>query len=122
MNTKTQQSDVESVTSPTQDMAGVSIASNPDIKIIELDVPIQCGNRTITTLELRRPNSGALRGLSIADLAQINVTALQKLLPRITTPALTTAELSMLDVSDLTDIGVEVAGFLAKKKDREAFL
>lgn len=121
MNSKTQQPDTEAATAARQATPDVSVNTNPDVKTIELDVPIQCGNRTINTLELRRPNSGALRGLSIMDLAQINVTALQKLLPRITTPALTTAELAMLDPADLTDIGVEVAGFLAKKKDREAF-
>lgn len=92
-----------------------------DTRTLELDVPVLCGNREITQLVLRRPNAGALRGLSLVDIANMDVVSLQRLLPRITEPALTTAEVAALDLADLTAIGIEVAGFLAKKQDRQAF-
>lgn len=89
---------------------------------IPLDVPLKRGNQTIGTITVRKPNPGAMRGLNLVDISMMNVSALQKLLPRITDPALTEAEISRnLDPADLTSIGVEVVGFLLKKQDREGF-
>lgn len=94
----------------------------PDAVIVPLEVPIKRGNTMIDSITLRRPNPGALRGLSLIDLATMNVTALQKLLPRITTPTLTETDISLhLDPADLTAIGVEVAGFLVRSKDKQDF-
>lgn len=92
-----------------------------DRRTVDLDVPVLCGNREVTQLVLRRPNAGALRGISLVDIANMDVVSLQRLLPRITEPVLTTAEVAALDLADLTSIGVEVAGFLAKRQDRLAF-
>lgn len=105
----------------TTDENTTEAATNRDIRTVELDVPVLCGNREVSALVLRRPNSGALRGLSLMDIANMDVRSLQTLLPRITEPALTSAEVSAIDLADLTAIGVEVAGFLAKKADRQAF-
>lgn len=93
-----------------------------DFVSVSLDKPLARGNTTISTVTIRRPNSGALRGLSLMDVATMNVTALQKLLPRITDPALTEIEIAtVVDVADLTAMGVEVAGFLVRKQDKQAF-
>ena len=51
-----------------------------------LDTPINRGDQTITRVQVRKPNAGALRGLSLVEVLQMNVTALQTLLPRVTEP------------------------------------
>ncbi len=89
--------------------------------VVVLDEPIKRGNTTIDVLTLRRPNAGSLRGLSLVDIAQLNVTALQKLLPRISDPVLTEQDVASMDPADLTACGTEVAAFLLSKRDRQLF-
>lgn len=85
---------------------------------VTLDTPIQRGSQTVTHVTLRRPLSGELRGLSLASLLQLDVAQLQMLLPRITAPLLTRAEIDQLDPADLVQLGVEVTGFFLTKADR----
>src|SRR5690554_5970409 len=68
---------------------------------IELDRPFKRGNKNVTTVTVRKPNSGALRGVSLTDLIQMEVQPLTKILPRITEPALTEAEIREMDPADL---------------------
>lgn len=86
--------------------------------VVDLDEPIQRGNTTITQITLRKPKAGELRGVSLVDLGNLNVIALQQVLPRITTPTLTANEIGNLDPADLIALGAEVAYFLVKKADR----
>lgn len=85
------------------------------LKIITLDTPITRGSSTITEVNLRKPTAGELRGVSLASLMQMDVTELTKVLPRITQPTLTDAELAQLDIADLTQFATEVTGFLLPK-------
>lgn len=85
---------------------------------VTLETPIQRGSQTVTHVTLRRPLSGELRGLSLASLLQLDVANLQMLLPRITSPMLTRAEIDQLDPADLVQLGVEVTGFFLTKADR----
>lgn len=78
---------------------------------ITLDTPITRGEQTIGTITVRKPGAGELRGVSLMDLMRMDVTALHTVLPRITTPTLTTADVSRLDPADLTQLAVEVTGF-----------
>lgn len=82
---------------------------------ITLDTPIKRGDDEIKTIELRKPNSGELRGANLADLLQMDVTALHKVLPRISTPPLTEHEVANMDPADLLQCGMKVAGFLLPK-------
>ena len=61
---------------------------------ITLDTPITRGEQIIETIILRKPQVGALRGTSLAALVNLDVDALQRVLPRITTPTLTEAEIA----------------------------
>jgi len=79
---------------------------------VTLDTPIQRGEQTIASITLRKPKSGELRGCSLSDLAQLDVAALGRLLPRISSPTLTTADVDNLDPADLMKLGAEVVGFL----------
>ena len=85
---------------------------------VQLDEPIQRGDLTISEIQLRKPKSGELRGVSLVDVANLDVMALQKILPRITTPTLTTVEVNNLELADLMQLGAEVAYFLATKASR----
>jgi len=83
---------------------------------ITLDDPIQRGTQRIEALSLRKPTAGELRGISLVDLAQLDVSALHKVLPRITQPTLTEADVSQLALSDLLALGTEIAGFFARRE------
>lgn len=81
---------------------------------VELDTPVKRGEQEISEVELRKPSSGELRGIQLADLLQMDVGALIKLLPRIS--PLTEAEIRALDPADLVALGVKVTGFLLQKR------
>ncbi len=80
-----------------------------------LDEPLQRGNTTIDLVTLRKPKTGELRGLSLQDLLQLDVNALQKLLPRISTPTLTEQDVAALDPADLVQLGTIAVGFFIPK-------
>ena len=97
-------------------------AKNLNEETIALDTPIIRGETQIDALTLRKPMSGELRGVSLVDLANMDVQALRKVLPRITSPSLTDVEIGRMDPADLLQCGVAVGSFLLKKSDREAAL
>ncbi|MDC8802551.1 phage tail assembly protein [Halomonas pacifica] len=86
---------------------------------VELDTPIKRGKQTIAAVTVRKPLSGALRGVALIDVMNLDVQALTKVLPRITDPALTEAEIRNMDPADLVQLGSEVAGFLVAKRYKE---
>lgn len=90
---------------------------------ITLQSPVQRKDETIDQIHLRRPAAGELRGLSLAQLMQMNVDAILKLVPRITAPALLEHEVAALDPVDFSAIAQEVVGFFfseAQKAEIEA--
>ena len=89
--------------------------TTPNEKAVELDTPILRGKTEITSVTVRKPQSGALRGTRLQALLDMDVNALITVLPRITTPALTTAEINEMDPADLVSLSVEVVTFLLKK-------
>jgi hypothetical protein len=88
---------------------------------ITLEEPIQRGTQTITDVTVRKPKSGELRGTQLVNLLHMDVAALEIVLPRITQPTLTKAEVANLDPADLTQFGVEVSGFLLTRASREGY-
>lgn len=86
-----------------------------DMRTVPLDTPIMRGETEIRTIALRRPRAGELRGLSIADLARLEVNAMLNLLPRITTPSLTPKELEDMRLEDLTALSNEAGSFLLQR-------
>ena len=93
----------------------------PDVKpladdnTVFLDTPIRRGTTSIDSITLRKPNSGELRGVSLAELLQIDVNSLVKVLPRISSPTLTSIEVTSMDPADLFALGTKVCGFLLQK-------
>lgn len=90
----------------------------PEIRTVTLDAPIQRGEQIIDTLQIRKPRSGELRGLSLVDVGQLKVDALTRLLPRISMPTLTEAEVSNMEPADLLACGAEIGSFLLQKSQR----
>lgn len=82
---------------------------------ITLDEPLKRGEQTITSVTVRKPASGELRGVALSDLLNLEVNALIKVLPRVTSPSLTEQEVARLDPADLVQLGSKVAGFLLPK-------
>ena len=80
-----------------------------------LDTPLVRGKQTITEITLRKPSAGELRGTSLSDLVNLDVAALQKVLPRISTPTLTEMDVAAIDPADLVQLGGMFAGFLMPK-------
>jgi hypothetical protein len=83
-----------------------------------LDNPIQRGAQTIERVTLRKPNAGELRGTSLHDLARFDVAALQRVLPRISTPTLTEFEVGQLDPADLMALAGLFSDFLLTKSQK----
>lgn len=90
-----------------------------DIQKISLETPFKRGETEITAIELRKPNAGALRGVSLRGLLDFLTDDIVKVLPRITDPALTDHEAARLDPADLVQMGVVIAGFLLPKQALE---
>lgn len=69
------------------------------------------GADPITTVTLTEPSTGALRGLKLSLLSQLDVNEVQKLLPRITEPALTPDEVAGLKAADFFSLAIATLGF-----------
>ncbi len=94
------------------DNEGNEIATvNPNL--VTLDVPVKRAGQTIEAVTLIKPTAGTLRGVSLAAVAQSEVDALIKVLPRMTYPALTEAEVSAMELPDLLTLAGKVIGFLS---------
>ena len=87
---------------------------------ITLEKPVIRGKHEISELQLRKPQSGELRGLSLNEVLNADVSALHKLLPRVTSPALTEQDVSELDLSDLVELAGGIAGFFIRKQTQDS--
>src|SRR5450830_700731 len=97
-------------------------AAQTDTAVVPLDTPIQRGEQTISSVTLRKPKAGELRGLSLSGLRRVDVDWLQVLLPRISSPTLTKFDVANLDPVDLVALGGEVLAFLLPMGEVQDFL
>jgi hypothetical protein len=98
------------------EMENINESENPHT--VMLDSPVLRGEQKIEKVTVVKPNAGTLRGVSLASLAQSDVDALIKVLPRMTSPALTEHEIARLDASDLLSFAGKVVGFLSPTSAR----
>ena len=125
MNTKATIPDTITTTSSDQtgQAPGTGTTDTPEAaNTITLETPIKRGALTIDKVTLRKPTAGELRGISLAELLQMKVDALQAVLPRITQPMLHKQEMHALDPADLVNLGTVVVGFLLTKEQKKDFL
>ena len=89
----------------------INESENPNT--VTLDSPVLRGEQKIEKVTVAKPNAGTLRGVSLASLAQSDVDALIKVLPRMTSPSLTESDVVMMDLPDLMALATKVIGFLS---------
>ncbi|BBG60486.1 MULTISPECIES: phage tail assembly protein [Providencia] len=82
---------------------------------VVLDEPLTRGETTISEIVVRKPNSGALRGVRLAALIEMDVDSAMLVLPRVTTPALTKSEILMMNPADMMSLTKELVLFLLPK-------
>jgi len=87
---------------------------------VTLSEPIVRGETTIETLTIRKPRSGELRGLTLQDVLSTDVSAILKLIPRVSEPPLTSEEADNLEPEDLAEIGGTLRGFFMTQAERQA--
>ena len=80
------------------------------MKPITLKNPIKRGDKEINKVTIREPKGGELRGVSLGDFSELNVDVILKVLPRVSTPALTEQEGEGLRLMDLVSIGFAMMG------------
>lgn len=78
---------------------------------IRLTRPLEANGQPIEAVELARPTVGALKGLQLAMVQVQDVASICRLLPRITTPALTPAQVESLDPADFAALANQVSLF-----------
>lgn len=93
---------------------------NPDVVNIEFDDGFKRGNDTIKNVQLNKPKTYALRGLSLSNVLQMDVDALAKLATRITVPTMTEQDVYDLSPADFTVLGVTMIGFFVSNNNSQA--
>ena len=78
---------------------------------VHLTRPIARGETTVAFVTLREPDAGAMRGLKLLDVMQMDVSALIRLIPRIADPYLSEADVALMGPADFTRLGMAVVGF-----------
>lgn len=86
----------------------------------KLVTPIKRGETKIAEVSLRMPDTGALRGLKLTNVLQMDVNTMQVLLPRISEPALLPDEVASLNPADLLLLSGEVVSFFMNPADLKA--
>lgn len=85
---------------------------------VPLEEPIIRGDERISSLRLRKPKAGELRGLSLQDILRADVGAMIALLPRISEPSITDQEAADLDTASLAECAGAITGFFLTSDQR----
>lgn len=93
---------------------------NPDLVTVEFDDGFKRGNATIKQVQLNKPKTYALRGLSLSNILQMDVDSLAKLATRITMPTMTEQDVDDLSPADFTKLGVAMIGFFVSNSNSQA--
>ena len=89
------------------------MSKNKTVKV-KLPTPMMKDGKKITTIELRKPCAGDLRGLKLGDLCHMDFDTAYEILPRIS--ILNDRDLLDIEVENLTPLMVEIASFFVNTK------
>ncbi|MEQ4451700.1 phage tail assembly protein [Kosakonia sp. YIM B13605] len=83
---------------------------------VTLTKPIKRGNDEITVVTITETikQAGSLRGLRLVDVLNFDFESTSTLLSRVTSPALTTADIAAMDTQDYVALAEEITPFLTK--------
>ncbi len=87
---------------------------------VTLSTPIIRGEQSIDKINIRKPKAGELRNLDLQDIIQTDVTAMLKLIPRVTDPPLNDFEADNLEADDFSQIAGTIRGFFTTPMERQA--
>jgi hypothetical protein len=88
---------------------------------INLHTPIeQAGGTAITSVTLRKPSVGELRGVKLTNLLQMDVNTMLSVLPRITQPALLAHDIAAMDPADFMELAGQLVGFFMDPAQMQA--
>lgn len=79
---------------------------------VTLRRPVTIDGRETAEITLREPTTGDLRGLKLTEVLQGSAAAIIKLVPRISTPPLSEAQVAALSMHDVTALFGGIMGFL----------
>lgn len=94
--------------------------NNDAFVTVTLSEPIRRGDTAMSSITLRRPNAGELRGLSLQGVLTSDVSAMLTLLPRITQPPLTDDEVANLHPADFVEMAGAARGFFMTAAEKAA--
>ncbi|MCA3488708.1 MAG: phage tail assembly protein [Rhodobacter sp.] len=81
---------------------------------VKLTTPVsRKGADPVAEVTVAKPTVGTLRGLKLTDVLQMDVRAMERLLPRITQPALLGEDVAGLDPADFLALAGAGVGFFA---------
>ncbi len=86
--------------------------------VVTLENPVKRGEQMLDQITLIKPSAGTLRGVSLAAIANSDVDALIKVLPRMTIPMLTEQEVAALELPDILALAGQVVGFFSPNSAR----
>ncbi len=86
-----------------------------DMTTIMLEHPIERGETSLTSFQLRRPLGGDLRGISGMKLKNFDYEEVRKLIPRISVPTVLEIEFDRFDAADITQVELALSDFLFTK-------
>lgn len=95
-----------------------TVDNRPLFESVTLSYPLKRGETEISTINVRRPKAGELRGLALPDIMTGEVVAMLTLIPRISEPPLTADEANALDPADLAEIAGTIRGFFMTKGEK----
>ncbi len=87
--------------------------SNTKTRTATLPDPIKIGDKKVREIVLREPMAGEMRGLKLADVLQLDVSAMITLIPRISSPPLTGAQVAGMAPRNFTAVTTQVMPFFA---------
>lgn len=95
-----------------------SADAGPRFVTVDLETPLKRADQVITTVTLRKPTGGDLRGAPLSDVMRLDIVAISKVVPRISDPIIHAPEFLAMDGEDILAISAEVAGFLLTRRQK----
>lgn len=81
------------------------------MKFFTFITPIPYGDKSLSEITLRRPMAGDLRGVKLIRLHEMDVDALNAIVPRIANPPVTPGQLAHMDAHDTVRLMEAVTDF-----------
>ncbi|MBC6416881.1 MAG: phage tail assembly protein [Rhodospirillales bacterium] len=99
-------------------MTGQSDAPDAGTKTVTLDSAVRVDGEDVREIALRCPKAGELRGLMLGQLVNLETGAMLRLLPRITRPPLSEAQLAAMTPADFMALAGEAVLFFVPERQR----